>query len=177
MQIFKINFIFSGENMEKQKDQKDFEREQARLLANLTMQMERFCQIKEHFFASKFNLTPVEFRCLRFINDNIIITTKELSKQMQLTPGRITHLLNSLEDKHLIKRKMDERDRRSTQVSLTREAEKFIDEVVNEYIILHEEILKYMPKSKRITIMNNMKYFFMAFKDWATEFNEEKKAK
>jgi len=146
-----------------------FETEQAKLMANLTLQMEKFCQVKEHFFASKFNLTPAEFRCLRYIKDNTIMTTKELAKQMKLTPGRITHLLNSLEKKKLIDRTIDANDRRSIQVTLTPEAVDFINNVIKEYSNLHEEILKYLPNEKRVEILNNMKFFFVALKDWAEE--------
>ncbi len=148
---------------------KTFTRKQAELLANITMQMETFCKIKEHFFAVKFNLTPMEFRVLRLIKDNILVTTSLLSKQMNLTPGRITHLLNSLEPKGLIVRKTNDNDRRSILVSLTPKADGFLDEIINEYITLHEEILKHIPEAKRVEVMNNMKYFFMAFKDWAVD--------
>jgi DNA-binding MarR family transcriptional regulator len=146
-----------------------FELEQARLMANLTLQMEKFCQVKENFFASKFNLTPAEFRCLRAIKDSPKVTTKELAKTMKLSPGRITHLLNSLEIKNLVFRDIDRSDRRSIQVTLTDDAVIFIDRVISEYSELHVQILRYLPKSKRIEILNNMKFFFMALKDWANE--------
>lgn len=97
------------------------------------------------------------------------MTTKELAKQMKLTPGRITHLLNSLEKKKLIDRTIDANDRRSIQVTLTPEAVDFINNVIKEYSNLHEEILKYLPNEKRVEILNNMKFFFVALKDWAEE--------
>ena len=137
------------------------------LLANLTLQLEKFCQIKEYFFANKFNLTPAEFRCLRFIRDNNLINTKELARLMKLTPGRITHLLNALERKNLIDRAIDKSDRRSIQVTLTEHTGEFLKKIINEYTKLHEEILKYLPTDKRDEIMNNMNYFFMALRDWA----------
>jgi DNA-binding MarR family transcriptional regulator len=161
--------------MKTKNDNETFDREQAKLLANLTLQMEKFCQVKESFFATKFNLTPVEFKCLRLIRDNILVTTKILAQQMQLTPGRITHLLNSLESKNMVIRKMDLNDRRSTLISLTQKAETFLNDIIEEYITLHEEILKHIPTTKRVEVMNNMKYFFMAFKDWAIEFDDDDK--
>jgi DNA-binding MarR family transcriptional regulator len=88
---------------------------------------------------------------------------------MKLSPGRITHLLNSLEIKNLVFRDIDRSDRRSIQVTLTDDAVIFIDRVISEYSELHVQILRYLPKSKRIEILNNMKFFFMALKDWANE--------
>lgn len=145
------------------------ETEQAKLMANLTLQMEKFCQIKENFFASKFNLTPTEFRCLRAIKEAQVVTTKELSKTMNLSPGRITHLLNSLDNKKLVNRDIDKLDRRSIKVTLTASAVTFIDNVIKEYQNLHEQILRFLPESERTQILNNMKYFFIALKDWAEE--------
>lgn len=145
------------------------EKEQAKLIANLTLQMEKFCQIKENFFASKFNLTPTEFRCLRAIKEAEVVTSKELSKTMNLSPGRITHLLNSLDNKQLINREIYKQDRRSIKVTLTETAVSFIDNIINEYQKLHEQILKFLPESERAQILTNIKYFFIALKDWSEE--------
>jgi DNA-binding MarR family transcriptional regulator len=145
------------------------ETEQSTLLANLTLQLEKFCQVKEYFFAHKFNLTPAEFRCLRLIRDNDLINTKELARLMKLTPGRITHLLNALERKNLIDRAIDKRDRRSIQVSLTEHSGEFIAKIISEYEKLHQGIINNLPADKRDEIMNNLNYFFIALRDWAGE--------
>ncbi|TAL70755.1 MAG: MarR family transcriptional regulator [Bacteroidetes bacterium] len=140
--------------------------EQARMMANLTIQLEKFCQIKDQFFSSKFKLTPAEFRCLRIIKENDAVSTKQLAKQMKLTPGRITHLLNSLEFKNLISRQIDKNDRRGIQTFITPDAVNFIDNVIKEYTKLHEEILDYLPKDKRETILDNVVLFFNAMQKW-----------
>src|SRR3989339_707932 len=101
-----------------------------------------------------------EFRCLRIIKENEAISTKTLAKQMKLTPGRITHLLNSLEFKNLISRQIDKNDRRGIQTYITPDAISFIDKVINEYTKLHEEILEYLPDGKRDEILENVAIFF-----------------
>lgn len=140
--------------------------EQARMMANLTIQLEKFCQVKDQFFSSKFKLTPAEFRCLRIIKENEAVSTKALAKQMKLTPGRITHLLNSLEFKNLISRQIDKNDRRGIQTFITPDAISFIDNVIKEYTRLHEEILDYLPKDKRESILENVVVFFEAMQKW-----------
>ncbi|MBI5325789.1 MAG: MarR family transcriptional regulator [Ignavibacteriae bacterium] len=140
--------------------------EQARMMANLTIQLEKFCQIKDQFFSSKFKLTPAEFRCLRIIKENNAVSTKALAQQMKLTPGRITHLLNSLEFKNLISRQIDKNDRRGIQTYITPDAVSFIDNVIKEYTKLHEEILEYLPKEKRDVILENVVLFFDAMQKW-----------
>ena len=74
----------------------------AELMANLTCELARTCTNKEHFFASKFNLTPAEFRCLRLFRESSTVPIKQIAIQMNLTPGRITHILTSLEAKKYI---------------------------------------------------------------------------
>ncbi len=150
-------------------NEKRFAKEQARLMADLTLQMEKFCRIKEIFFTSKFDLTPVEFRCLCIIKDNFEVSGKMLVNTMHLSPGRITHLVDSLEKKGLVIRKMDPNDRRSILVRLTDDALVFLGKIQDEYIQLHEEILEYMPKGKRVEIFNNLEYLFMALKDWSNK--------
>jgi len=140
--------------------------EQAKMMANLTIQLEKFCHIKDQFFSSKFKLTPAEFRCLRIIKENEAVSTKALAKQMKLTPGRITHLLNSLEFKNLILRQIDKNDRRGIQTYITSDAINFIEKVIHEYTKLHEEILDYLPKDKRNEILKNVVLFFDAMKKW-----------
>ncbi len=145
------------------------EREQAELIAALTLKIEKFCRIKEEFFTEKFNLTPAEFRCMRYIRDNIIVTTKTIARDMNLTAGRITHLLGALEEKKMINRQIDCQDRRSVLISLTSEANEFINKAFIEYTDLHIDILKYLPKNKRKSIIQDMEYFFNALRKWAND--------
>ena len=147
--------------------EKKFETEQAELMAKLTLQIEKFCQEKERFFAKKFNLTPMEFRCLRLIDDNIMVSSKMLVKSLKLSPGRISHLTESLEKKGLVTREIDANDRRFVTITLTDKAGDFMKKLKREYINLHRGILNYLPKDKRVEIFNNLEFFFLALKDWS----------
>jgi DNA-binding MarR family transcriptional regulator len=149
----------------------NIEREQAGLLVALSLQIEKFCQIKEKFLASKFKLTPAEIRCLSYIKDNIKITTNTIARDMNLSAGRVTHLLNSLEKGELIKRQIDGQDRRSILISLTEKANKLIDRVFEEYVDLQIEVLKYLPENRREKVLNEMQCYFDAFKRWVADLN------
>ncbi len=143
------------------------EEDKAKLMAALTFQMEKFCQIKENFFSAQRELTPTEFRCMRYLRNNTILNTKELAIHMNLSQGRITHLLNSLENKSFIVREPDKKDRRVIKVTLANGAKEFMDKVIAEYIGLHEEILNFLPEKNREEILYNMKFFFEALRKWA----------
>jgi len=73
-------------------EQKD---EFAQNIATLTMDMEKVCRSKETYFCNKIDITPVEFKCLRYLLSNTFPQVKELASHMSLTAARVTNLLNS----------------------------------------------------------------------------------
>jgi len=145
------------------------EKKQARIIEQMTFELEKFCRFKESFFAEKFNLTPLEFRCLRFINDNNTVSSKMIANYMGLTPGRITQFLNSLDNKKLLKRTIEKNDRRIINITLTAKAKSFLDNAINEYIKLHQDILQFIPKEKREQILDSMIIFFESLKTWSAQ--------
>jgi len=76
-------------------------------VAELICELTRNCNIKEEYFASSFNLSPTEVRLLKLFVLSPTYKIKELQSLLNLTPGRITHILTSLEAKKLILRTAD----------------------------------------------------------------------
>ena len=62
----------------------------AKNISRLTFEMEKVCRTKEVFFCDTINLTPVEFRCLRYLLRNTFPQVKELASHMGLTAARVT---------------------------------------------------------------------------------------
>jgi len=87
-------------------------------LAELVCELTRYCALKEEYFAASFNLSPTEVRFLKLFAFQDVYTIKELREKLGLTPGRITHILDSLEAKKLISRLQDEKDKRNIIVKL-----------------------------------------------------------
>jgi len=139
----------------------------AELMAHLTCELARTCTNKEHFFAAKYDLTPAEFRCLRLFRENPSIAIKSIAIQMNLTPGRITHILTSLEEKKYIERKVDQKDKRNVIVHLTESSKPFLKVVNENHIKLHEDILKKLPEDKREFILESMQDVIKALKTWS----------
>jgi len=110
-------------------------------LSTLTFEMQKICSLKETYFCKSINLTPIEFRCLRYLYNNDFLRLSELAKKMELTPSRVTTLLNSLEKKEYLKRDISPNDRRIIKVALTAEGEQYAKEITNKYIDFHKEIL------------------------------------
>ena len=125
----------------------------AKDISKLTFEMEKVCRTKEVFFCNSINLTPVEFRCLRYLLNANFPQVKELASEMELTPSRITNLLNSLEKKDYIVREISKEDRRIIQVTLTDMGDIFAKNINKEYIKFHEEILSSIDDKNQIEEM------------------------
>jgi DNA-binding MarR family transcriptional regulator len=138
----------------------------AELMSRLTCELGRTCTNKEHFFAAKYDLTPAEFRCLRLFKNRPSMSIKRIAIQMNLTPGRITHILTSLEAKKYIVRKVDEKDKRNIIVHLTESSQPFLQTVNENHIKLHEEILASIPEDKREFMLDSMEELIKALKTW-----------
>ncbi|PIQ08973.1 MAG: hypothetical protein COW71_08830 [Ignavibacteriales bacterium CG18_big_fil_WC_8_21_14_2_50_31_20] len=138
----------------------------AELMSRLTCDLGKTCLNKEHFFAAKYNLTPAEFRCLRLFKNKSSMSIKRIAVQMNLTPGRITHILTSLEAKKYIERKIDQKDKRNIIVHLTNSSIPFLKQVNENHIKLHENILNNLPEDKREFIIESMEELIKALKTW-----------
>lgn len=141
----------------------------AESMAELTCELAKTCNDKENYFASLFNLTPAEFKCLRLFTKTNSLTIKTISILMNLTPGRITHILTSLEKKKFIKRKTDPYDKRNVIVTLTTNSEPFLKNLNANHIKLHEEILSDINEEKQDDMINSMKSLIYALKTWSAK--------
>ncbi len=138
-------------------------------MAELTSELARTCNEKENSFAAMFNLTPAEFKCLRLFTNKSFISIKELSQLMKLTPGRITHILTSLEGKSFVIRKVDQRDKRNIIVHLTNNSTPFIKNLNENHIKIHKEILAKIDPDKRELVLSAIADVINALKSWSDE--------
>lgn len=137
--------------------------DQMEKMLDLILQLVKICQYKEQYFAGLYNLTSVELRCLQCFESHNTVSVKELSKSMELTPGRITHIITSLEKKKLITREINKDDRRGINVCLTNKAIPFVKNLKESYIKFHEKLLKNIPEEKRDIIKTALQELLRAF--------------
>lgn len=139
----------------------------AEKMAEITCELAKTCNEKENYFASLWNITPAEFKCLRLFTKRNSISVKVLAGEMNLTPGRITHILTSLEKKEYIKRIIDNTDKRSVIVYLTEKSAPFIKNINENHISIHQEILEQIDPVKREDVIAAMKEVISALKSWS----------
>lgn len=76
----------------------------------------------------KYQLLPLEGKMLMRLKDNCF-TQEELVEYFNLDKGRMARGLASLEERNLIQRGVNERDRRKKLVTLTREGEELVQKL------------------------------------------------
>ena len=149
--------------------------EKAKKLANLMFMFKKICNEKEAYFATLFELTPVEFRCVKYLYGREYVIVKELAKLMNLKPSRITRIITSLESKNFIKRTLDEEDRRNVRVMLNSGKKEKIEEMEKAYTELHQEILSPLNKNVAKKSIADLEVMYDLFEKWVVENIRESK--
>lgn len=135
-------------------------------IAEMICELTRCCHQKEDYFATTFNLSPTEVRFLKLYNNKTIYTIKELTVLLELTPGRISHILTSLESKKLIERIKNENDKRNVFVKLLPKANLFIKNLKENYISLHKELIENLSNEEIEKISSSLKILIENFRKW-----------
>jgi DNA-binding MarR family transcriptional regulator len=138
-------------------------------IAELICELTRNCNIKEEFFASSFNLSPTEVRFLKLFVFKPQYTISELRDLLKLTPGRITHILTSLESKKIILRTTDSKDRRIVIVKLMPKAAPLIANLHQNYQKLHNRILRDVNEKEMGKILSSLEILVDVFKKWVNQ--------
>jgi DNA-binding MarR family transcriptional regulator len=138
-------------------------------IAELICELTRNCNIKEEYFASSFNLSPTEVRLLKLFVLSPTYTIKELRDLLKLTPGRITHILTSLEAKKLVLRNSDSKDKRVILVSLLPKANPLITNLNKNYHELHNRILRNVKEEEMNKILSSLEILVSVFKEWVDQ--------
>lgn len=138
-------------------------------LAGLICELTRQCSQKEEYFAAGFNLSPTEVRLLMLFSFENIYSIKQLKETLSLTPGRITHIVDSLEKKKLVERYQDIEDKRNVYVRTMPKANLFIQNLKENYSLLHQNLLKNVNSDEINKIYNSLEVLVEIFKKWTSQ--------
>jgi DNA-binding MarR family transcriptional regulator len=150
---------------------KNAEKVEIEPITDLICELTRNCSIKEDYFAQQFNLTPTELRFLKLFVFSSSYTSKDLSKLLNITPGRVTHIVTSLEQKKLLQRNNDTNDKRVINVSLQPRATSFIENLYYGYNEFQKKILQDVGDEQLKIIQNSLEILVDIFKKWVNEKN------
>ena len=135
-------------------------------LANLTFSLLANCQEKEVHLAELHRLTQAEFRCLRLFGSDESLNNKTIAERMNLSPSRLTRIIDGLVKKKYIRRDIDPDDRRNMKVNLSRKGKALVQQLNKAYVDIHEEILMDIDPSQHEQLIVAMTHLLEALEKW-----------
>jgi len=138
----------------------------AEMLANLTFNLLVRCQEKESRLAEKHNLLEAEFKCLRLMSSEENPNNKEIAEKMNLSPSRITRIMDGLIKKGYMVREIDNADRRNMILSLSKKGKNLTTRLNNAFIEIHQEILNEIDEKQHDSLIIAMGNLDKATESW-----------
>jgi DNA-binding MarR family transcriptional regulator len=135
-------------------------------LANLTFSLLANCQEKEVHLAELHGLTQAEFRCLRLFGTDESLNNKTIAERMNLSPSRLTRIIDGLVEKRYIRRQIDSSDRRNMKVNLSTKGKSLVQQLNKAYVDIHQEILMDIDPSQHEQLIIAMTHLLEALEKW-----------
>jgi DNA-binding MarR family transcriptional regulator len=143
--------------------------ENASKLADLTFKLLANCQEKEARLAEKYGLTQSEFRCLRLFNKDDVLNNKQIAERMNLSPSRLTRIIDGLVTKNYINRQIEPTDRRNMKVDLSKRGKVIVQKLNDSYVNIHKEILEDIDKTQHKPLISAMENLLVALQHWISK--------
>jgi len=141
----------------------------ANRLAELTFSLLGSCQEKELRLAQSYGLTSVEFRCLRLFGLNEPMNNKSIAEKMNLSPSRLTRIIDGLVNKGYVVRNINKIDRRNMQLDLSEKGKQLVGQLNKAYVEVHKEILENIDESQHQPLLNAMSDMMEALEKWISK--------
>lgn len=141
-------------------------RVQAEQLADLTFELLDRCHEKQEIIAGKLGLTLAEFKVMRAFRTDVKLTGQELSSRVRLSGSRMTRIMDGLVAKHVVRREIGAKDRRTMELSLTDKGQQITRELQKSYVEVHVDIMKFLPEGAGESVLLAMEKLRNAMKAW-----------
>ncbi len=142
-------------------------------MAELVFTLRQKCALKDLYFVKMLGITAAEYNCLvQFFNTDSF-GVKELAERLDITPGGVTRIVTSLEEKGIVERKISPEDRRGINVMLTPKGKKIVQEIRQASLDLHAEILQQIEPQYRQPVVEAIGKLIQAIDTWLLTHEEE----
>ncbi len=138
----------------------------AERLADLTFSLLQRCQEKEAWLAEEHGLFQAELKCLRLFGSDESLNNTQISKRMNLSPSRLTRIIDGLVDRGYMKREIAQYDRRNMRVFLSRRGKILTNKLNKAFIEIHNEILQDIDVSQHESLITAMEHLQLATEKW-----------
>ena len=146
--------------------------DQVAKMAELMFTLRQKCSLKDLHFVKRFGISSAEYNCLIQFYGMSSIGMKELGEHLSITPGGVTRIITSLEEKKLVKREIDPDDRRGINVNLTEQGERIVSDIRRASLELHNEILKQIKPDQHGAIVGAIEQLLGAIDTWLVTNSE-----
>ena len=138
----------------------------AEMLANLTFNLLARCQEKETYLAEKHDLFEAELKCLRLMSSEESLNNSELADKMNLSPSRITRIIDGLIKKGYVLREINKNDRRNMIICLSKRGKNLTNKLNKAFLEIHKEILEDIDYSEHEALLIAMGNLYKAVEKW-----------
>ncbi len=135
-------------------------------LADLTYSLLARCQEKEAWLAEVHGLFLAEFKCLRLFGTNENLNNKEIANRMNLSPSRLTRIIDGLVRRGYMLREINQKDRRNMSVFLSRRGKILTNKLNKAFVGIHYEILQDIDVSQHESLIGAMEHLSFAIEKW-----------
>ena len=141
-------------------------------IAELMFTLRQKCALKDLHIVRRFGISSAEYHCLIQFYGAGSIGMKDLGERLSITPGGVTRIVTSLEEKELVRREIDPEDRRGINVKLTEKGEQLVNGIREASLELHEDILKEIEPAQHGAVVGAIEQLLEAIDIWLDENSE-----
>lgn len=145
----------------------------AERFAEVTKSLLHNCTEKEILLAKKHGLNEAELKCINHFNSNESINNTEIAKRMDLSPSRLTRIIDGLVEKGIMNRELNRQDRRNMVISFTDKGKKLMDDIQKSYVDVHKDILNNIDSNLHETLVIALEKLLVAIEQWLTTDHKE----
>ena len=133
-------------------------------LQDLLNEVQRCCEDKRLYEASKFHIPYAEIRCLMLFQNERYLTVKTIADRLDVAKSRVTKIVNGMFDKGLIDRTDDPNDARIKLLRLTLDGNRIVESIKDFKKSLHENILSHLDPEERSKVIAGLELLRSAMK-------------
>ncbi|UCD20057.1 MAG: winged helix-turn-helix transcriptional regulator [candidate division WOR-3 bacterium] len=142
-------------------------------LVELIFKLRKKCTLKDLFLVKKVGISYAEYNCLIQFNDADTIGMKELAARLDITPAGVTRIVSSLDERGIVERRIDRKDRREINVVLTRKGKRIVQDIHQASLDLHREIVKHINPKDCESIIQGIEQLTNAVAMWLDRHKEK----
>ena len=119
-----------------------------------------------------FGLTLGQPKILDYLKDHNGANQKEIAAACHIEPGSLTSVLNRMEEKGLIERRILDGNRRTFYIFMTEEGARLKDVVEANFLTIEEKVFKDIPKEEQDAFMQTFSKIYENLSNKGETINE-----